>query len=364
MERRPPADAGTTFVRGLADLRAEPAMGIPSLLREFGVDPQGVLRSVGLAPDALDDPEQRLPYATIGRLVQACVDASGCPHFGLLLGQRSGGAVLGLAGHLALHARTVRAGLRAMIVYFYLHDRGAALVLAPRGDSAVELAYVMHRGGIPGSAQIADAAMAIGVQLLRRMCGPRWRPAEVTLAHQRPRDVAPYRQCFGAPPRFDNARTAIVFDARWLDEPVARGDAAAFAELERAAARLASDAPVALGDRVRDALAAMVIGDKPSVDRVAQHLGTTRRTLHRRLAKEGGTFHALVQQVRCHLAQLLLADTRMPLGEIAATLDYSEPAAFSRAFRHWTGTTPSAFRAAAGRQSEAPEAAAGSALSA
>jgi len=337
MNRLQPAGAWTADLhREISDLRAEPLMCVPGLLAEFGVEPASILHRAGIAPALLEDPEQRLPFATVGRLLEEAALATGCEHFGLLTGQRAGGAVLGLAGRLAIHARTVGAGLRAMIVHFHLHDRGAVAMLATRGGREAELAYVVQQADVPGTVHILDGAIAIAHQLLQAMCGPGWHPVEVTLARRRPSDIVAYRRYFGCPVHFDSPCSAIVFDQRWLAEPMS------------VASGLATQSPSSMASQVRDALAAMVIGETPSAEHVARFLGTTRRTMHRRLAEEGTAFHVLLQEVRCQLACLLLTDTRMPLAEIAATLDYSEAAAFSRAFKTWTSVTPSRYRSAHG----------------
>ncbi len=68
------------------------------------------------------------------------------------------------------------------------------------------------------------------------------------------------------------------------------------------------------------------------------------RTLQRRLGDEGTSVHALLDEVRRGRAAALL-DADMAIGEVAYLLGYSEPSAFHRAFRRWTGVTPEAFRA-------------------
>jgi AraC-like DNA-binding protein len=77
---------------------------------------------------------------------------------------------------------------------------------------------------------------------------------------------------------------------------------------------------------------------------VARRLAVSDRTLHRRLAGEGTTFAALVDEARRERAQLLLEDRRLSCSEVAFLLGYAEPAAFFRAFRRWTGETPQAWR--------------------
>ena len=78
-------------------------------------------------------------------------------------------------------------------------------------------------------------------------------------------------------------------------------------------------------------------------------LGVSERTLRRRLAADGTSVKALIAEVRGEIARQLLAETRMPIQEIAATLSYAAPGAFSRAFKGWTGKTPQEYRAAAVR---------------
>ncbi|WFT83611.1 AraC family transcriptional regulator [Methylobacterium sp. CB376] len=77
---------------------------------------------------------------------------------------------------------------------------------------------------------------------------------------------------------------------------------------------------------------------------VAEVIGFSRRTLSRRLKSEGATFKEVINEARFNVAKQLLVNTDMSLAEISAALEFSEPAAFTHAFRRWTGTTPSAWR--------------------
>jgi AraC-like DNA-binding protein len=77
---------------------------------------------------------------------------------------------------------------------------------------------------------------------------------------------------------------------------------------------------------------------------VAATLGTSHRTLSRRLAAEATSFRALHDDVRAEFAQVMLEDQGASVADVAFFLDYSEPAAFHRAFRRWTGRTPRQFK--------------------
>ncbi len=82
-----------------------------------------------------------------------------------------------------------------------------------------------------------------------------------------------------------------------------------------------------------------------NIDRVARDMGLSRQTLYRRLKAEGVTFELLLDELRHRLALKLLRDQHLPVKQAAWRLGFSDPAAFSRAFKRWTGTAPSFSRA-------------------
>ena len=104
--------------------------------------------------------------------------------------------------------------------------------------------------------------------------------------------------------------------------------------------------PAPLVDELRRVLRTELFRKACSATEIADLFAINRRTLYRRLRVEGQAFRQLADQVRFELACELLINTDMTLGQIAAVLNYSELSAFTRAFRGWSGQTPSAWRAA------------------
>ena len=99
-----------------------------------------------------------------------------------------------------------------------------------------------------------------------------------------------------------------------------------------------------LTDEVQRTLRVKLIRDTCTSDMVASLYAVSRRTLHRHLKAEGGTFRQVANEVRCEVACTLLADTDLTLSQIAEILNYSEISAFSRAFRRLSGQSPSVWR--------------------
>jgi AraC-like DNA-binding protein len=118
--------------------------------------------------------------------------------------------------------------------------------------------------------------------------------------------------------------------------------------LQQAITVLLSQQDFNLLTKVRRALFALIVQNDVSVEGVAAMLGMHRRTLNRRLAEHGTTIAKMLNQVRFQLARQLLSETELPFVEIAVTLNYTDASTFTRAFRSWSGVTPSAWRARRG----------------
>ena len=326
-------------------LRIGPLISTPRLLREMAVDPVDVMREAGIDPALFEDPENTISFATMGRLFSLCVARSGCPHFGLLVGRQGGISSLGIVGLLSQHLPDVRTALRNIILHLHLHDRGAVPTLEVQNETAM-LGYAIYQKNVASTDQIYDGAMAIAFNLMKTLCGPRWLPSEVLLCHAEPADREPYRAFFKVPPRFDAERTALVFPATWLDQPMhgVNPQLRRILEAEVEALKILSDGDFV--SQLRRILQSLIVAGCPSVDQTALLLAMHRRTLNRRLNALGITFKQLLDETRFEIAQQLLRDTRMPVVDIAVTLNYTGASAFTRAFRRWSGASPAAWRAA------------------
>jgi AraC-like DNA-binding protein len=96
--------------------------------------------------------------------------------------------------------------------------------------------------------------------------------------------------------------------------------------------------------RLRSTVGGLALTGPLSIHRVARHLGTSPRSLQRRLAGQNTTFRQLVDAVRLDMARVLLRETDLAVGEVARRLGYRTPSGFARAFARWTGRSPRAFR--------------------
>ena len=154
-------------------------------------------------------------------------------------------------------------------------------------------------------------------------------------AHAAPHDIAPQRGLFGAPVHYAQPRNALIFARELLAMPL---DGVGHAM--HGASMPSADLLVELKRQVMRQLA----DGSVAIDAVAARLGLSERTLQRRLHAEGLSFQQLVERLRFDTACRLLCEGRLSLTEIGYRLGYSEPSAFSRAFRRWSGDSPLAYR--------------------
>ena len=318
-------------------------MALPAVLRSLGANPVEVLAEVGYDLTLFDDPDNRITYTARNHLFAHCVTRTSCQHLGLLIGRQTGLDSLGMVGLLVKYSPDVGTALRNLVRCLHLHVRGAVTSLETDGDTA-SLSYEIYQPGVEATTQIGDGAVAIMYNIMRTLCGPDWKPAEVRFAHRKPDDVRPFRQFFRSPLRFDTEQNAVVFAADWLDLRLTEADP----ELRRLLQQQIDALEVTYGDdlpgQVRSVLRTALLTGHARSDQVAALFSIHSRSLSRRLKGFGTSFQELLDEGRFEIARQMLEDTRMEVSQIAMTLDYADASAFTRAFRRWSGTTPAQWR--------------------
>jgi len=339
-----PSQSKATFGEVQAGcLRVQPIMHIARTISELGADPQQVFSDAGISPDLFDHPENTISFMAIGSLLKHSVAATGCRHFGLQLGASAGANPLGLLSEVMGHCADVGTAIAYFQQNLHLHDRGA-LATRTIEDRSASLGYIVFDGGLPAIEQINDAAVAIGVGLMRALCGPEWQPSSIQLPHRRPDNVRPYEKFFGCVPEFDAERAALFFPARDLKQKIAGADPGKFALLEENLKTIANLHDLSFVEQVQRLVCALVTLRRCSLDEVACQFSMNRRRVNRLLEREGTTYHRIAQAtLRLH-AERLMVNTDMTLGQIAAALDYADASAFTRAFRGWHGCSPQEWR--------------------
>ena len=329
-------------------LRVAPLFILFRLLADHGVNVDAVIREIGCEPALFRDPENAIGFSTVGRLLVHAAEVSALPYPGLEFGSLAGLEVLGMLGEAIRLAPDVGTALRALILYFHLHDRGAIPSLWESRDFTM-FGYTLYCPDTPGVDHIYDAALAISHNVLSELVGKQWKSTEVHMFREPPADIAPFRRHFGSRLRFRTEHAAIVFPTDYLARPLPSADPGAYAKAISKLENMdgANDASL-FENKVRRVLYRKLIGGRGpygiDLDEIAQLFELHPRTLNRRLRAEGTTFITLLNESRCYVAQQLLRDTHLQIAEIAFLLGYAESASFNHAFRRWTGIAASRWR--------------------
>ncbi|MDB4988858.1 MAG: Transcriptional regulator, AraC family protein [Myxococcaceae bacterium] len=300
-----------------------------------------VAAQAGLELHTLDDQEARIAHPVHLALWRHAADASGDALFGLRVAKTLETASYGVLGYAMASSATLGDAWRRLQAYSALLYDELTLREERRSHQVV---FKYELAGDAGPPALFEAALASFVLNARRLTAGRFQVTEVRLRHASQRNQL--ARHLAAPVYFERAENAIVAEAASLQLPIASADPGLAALLERYASELLGRLPRAddFVEQVRRFLLATLPSGVPSAEQAASRLGLSVRTLQRRLRDQGVGFRALVDRVRHEVAVEHLATPHVSVAQVAFMLGFSEDNAFDKAFRRWTGMSPSAFR--------------------
>ena len=321
--------------------RVGPLAELPAVLAERGVALDGIF--AGLPVTAADlRPETFLPIDVISTIIDRAASHDGLSSVGLLLGRNQNHLGLGPVGQLMASCETLGSALGTYVAVQMANSTAAAAYLHPLGEDYA-LGFGVYAPELPSS-HIYDIALTMGCNIVRSLTGGGVEPIEVLLSRPVPADPEAYARTFRCPVRFNEAQSCLILPGRAMQMKLATADAKRRESLLVALQRQLAEQPPGFAARVRHALRPMLLAGRGSHRDVAAHLNVHPRTMGRRLEEEGLTFEQLKDEVRLAVARELLARTDIAVSDVAAALGYATPSAFVRAFRRWTGLSPTAWR--------------------
>jgi AraC-like DNA-binding protein len=311
--------------------------GFVAAAQAGGLDPLALLARRGLPVGALSDPELRLSARAVLLLLEDAAEAAAMPDFGLAMADVRGFATLGAVGLAMREQRDVRGAIEWLIRFGWVQTEGVELRLEEHQDVAI-IDVALGPGMPVGGAQSIELTLASVTRLLKGLLGLDWWPEMVLCSHRRPASIAAHFRHFGQAPMFGAERNALVLRRSELDRLIAGADPGMARELERYLGQIAGRRQRSHADRTAEIVQQLLPHGQCRVDRVARSFAIDRRTLHRRLKREGISFSAIVEQVRRVLVAAHLDAGTHSLTEIAELVGFSSISAFSR-WRRGQGRT-------------------------
>lgn len=305
-----------------------------------------LLERSGIRSADLVDPDTRVPLlrylALMSASVALCHDAALALRFGEVVRTEDLSVAFSIAGTTATvgeacsqvnrFGRLVHGGQEPELLRFVKNREGAWLVFSRENDRT--------------SQPLQETGLAWCVRETRRMLKNNHRgeafPRAIHFNYEEPRYRSEYDRVFGVPLFFGRDRTAMLVDDGFLGLRMPSSNPYVTRVLGIHAGRLLErlDASTTMRGKVESVLIPGLRAGEAAVDLVAKKMGLSRQTLFRRLKSEGVTFETVLNELRRDLAVDYLRNGTNPVSEVARLLGYSESAAFSRAFKRWTGVSP------------------------
>lgn len=311
----------------------------------LGVDTGEILRSAGMDLTTLHDPDARIPVEQSEALWKRAYEVSDDPNLALHAIEVLPFGAYRVIDFLASCAPTIGAAFAKVSDYF------------PIINSAVRLPYLVGDRHVTFAAEAparpsmltrpyAEYLLAAMFLRTRLATNRRFPLVRVEFSHPRPNDISEHERIFECPVVFGAPTCRLVIARDVWDTPRTEADAALFSVLESHARTLLDRHPDVddLVGRVRLVIEAELRGGDPTLESIARQLATSSRTLQRRLRDRGVVFNDVLDSVRFHAAKSYLADRNIAGAEVAYLLGFAEPSSFNRAFKRWSGQTPTDYR--------------------
>ncbi|WP_242112188.1 AraC family transcriptional regulator [Luteimonas aquatica] len=310
---------------------------------ERGIRVDQALAGGRLTLEMLDRPDMRVTAREASDVLRKVVALGGGGiGFGIEFGLRSMPTAHGYLGYAAMSARDMGEAIGLMLRYEHLRQRDVSLSLQFEGEQAILEAHETHGLGL-WRQLFHEAILVSFYRMLGFLVGEAQPRCELRFDWPEPAYFAQYRMRLPEV-RFSMPATQIRFPRHYLERRLITADRSAaqhaLQQIEREAA-LSSAPSLALLERVRAKIRLGERGSYPPLAEVASQMYMSSRTLKRRLSELGTGFQELLDEARRRDAMRMLADPDISIQRVAGALGYRDPPSFTRAFRRWSGITPS-----------------------
>lgn len=317
---------------------------ILEVAREHGVDVDVLLAREGLSTRVFESPSMRVEVCVAVRLVLAVERALPGVAIALEAAPRRTFTALGLVGLLLASGTTAREVLALLSRFGHLLHEGARIELHEEGSVASIRPVVLGVPiVVPTQLELLFATFISVGKTITRAERP---PSEVRFVHSCRATVGEYERFFRCPVTFGADAYELRFPRAYLEIPLRGGSPEARDTLTLIAERALSvpRRTKSFLRSVNESAASAILDRDESLVSVARRVGTSARTLQRRLAGEGLSYERVLDELRKAMSLNLLVDARLPVTRVATKVGFANASAFTRAFRRWTGMSPAAYR--------------------
>src|SRR5499426_2289736 len=314
-------------------------------LQSAGVPVTPLLRRVGLTPEVIADPEERLSVRSQVALLDEAAIALKDDRLGFTLARDHDPREIGLLYYVMASSQTLGDGLKRVARYSQITNEALVVGYREGNRLVIDLSY----SGVPrhSDRHQMEFCMFAALRICRMLTGQKLVPQHFSIAHHRSGDTAEMSRFVGTKVEFGTDRDEFALNIEARELPVVHADNhlndLLLKYCEAALANRQGDVSQ-LRTKVENAISSLLPHGRVLVGDVARTLGMSERTLGRKLADEGLNFTDILQHLRRDLTVRYLDDRKLRVSQIAWLLGFKEVSAFTHACKRWTGKTPRQLR--------------------
>jgi AraC-like DNA-binding protein len=323
-----------------------------SYLDGRGIDAEPALLRAGLSLHQLSQDDFGVSAAAQYRFLELAATEANDSLLGLHVASEMDLRAIGILFYLTGSSPTVSEALDNLARYSAIANEALIVEISRHKDEVILAIRPVQEADEPHR-QFFELIVLFFLRALHKATNRDFTPLRITFTHARNSDLKEIHRFLRCPVKFVQAVDSWVLPQRVMDLPIVSEDSQLLQILTAHADDLLAERHSASGlqSMVANQLTTLLPSGESRAAVVAQRLNMSTRSFTRQLAEEGTTFGEILERLRRSRASRYLADDQMSVQQIAWLLGYSEPGAFTHAYKRWTGTTPGQAR----RKQPSPE---------
>lgn len=329
-------------------IRATNLRGYDDLVKQRGNNPLPLLEKYNLPPADMRCDSSFLNYISVTALLEESAKVFNFPDIGLRLAEFQGLDILGPISVIARSSSTVGEAIKSISRYIHLHSPALQIhnteckvgsLLAARFE------FIIDQTDADGySSQSYELSLSNSIQAMKLLCGHNFKPISIHFKHAQIANKKAYEDIFECPVLFNQNWSGIIWPIESFNLPLSSADHQTWQLAEQYLASQQPPNAASFSEDVRQLINTLLPTGQCNNTVVASHFSMDKRTLQRKLAKEGTHFTELVNVEKIKLTHKYLLEPELKLNQISGLLGYSEQSSFNRACRDWFGKTPLQYR--------------------
>jgi AraC-like DNA-binding protein len=308
-----------------------------------GADIPELLAEVGIERSLLEDPASRIERETFINLMSAVMQQTQDEFLGFGQGRKSKPGTFSMMAHAVINCANLEKAVERGLRFYELFDLDLHSTLV-RADGMAEL-RVQASERLDFREVIIESMLFLSLRFMSWMVGKTIEPSAIELDfHRGPEDE--YRSEFECPVRYDMDINRIVFSLDYLELPLVQNEISLSRFLRDSLAQLweGNVHNVGLPAQIRAIISKEYGNNFPDFSEVCEKMNMTPQTLRRRLKDANTSYQEIKDTLRKDASIYYLSKEDLSIDEIALLMGFSEASSFHRAFKKWTGKTPSQYR--------------------